>query len=117
MINLLLNLTLVWFLGTGGLAASTAACSYIQVIILAFVLRRRLGPGILTGLRRAVFQTIAVTFLMEMALLAVVFVLRDQSHIVRLAVAVPTAAAVYIAAAKLLRVEMLPLLLGARRKS
>ena len=115
-VNLGLNLTLVWFLGTGGLAASTAACSYIQVIILAFVLRRRLGPGILTGLRLAVFQTIAVTVCMELALLAVVFALHNHSHLLRLAVAVPVAAVVYIAAAKILRVEMLPLLLGARRK-
>ena len=116
-INLFLNLTLVWFLGTGGLAASTAACSYIQVVILAVVLRRRLGPDILAHLRRDLLQTIAATFLMELALLAVVFALRDQSHIIRLAAAVPTAAAVYILAAKILHIETLPLLLGPRRKS
>ncbi|MHC4519468.1 MAG: murein biosynthesis integral membrane protein MurJ [Planctomycetota bacterium] len=115
LINLVLNLTLVWFLGTGGLAAATAICSYIQVVILAYVLRRQLGPGILTGLRRAVLQTIAVTFAMELALLAVVFALRHWGPIPRLAVAVPVAAGTYILAARLFRVEMLALLLGTRK--
>ena len=116
LINLCLNLTLVWFLGTGGLAAATALCSYLQVVVLVVVLRRRLGSGVLDGLARAIFQTIAVTVLMEAALLIVMYILREQSHVVRLAVAVPTAAAVFLAAAKLLRLEMLTLILGPRRK-
>lgn len=114
-VNLCLNLTLVWFLGTGGLAASTAVCSYLQVVILTVVLRRQLGPDILHGLGRAILQTIAVTFCMEVALLAVMFALRNEGHILRLAVAVPVAAGVYLLAAKLFRVEMLSLLLGGRR--
>jgi hypothetical protein len=44
------------------------------------------------------------------------YALREQSHIMRLAVAVPVAAGVYLAAAKLLRLEMLTLILGPRRK-
>jgi putative peptidoglycan lipid II flippase len=117
LVNLCLNCTLVWFLGTGGLAASTALCSYLQVVILAVVLRRRLGPGILDGLARAIFQTIAVTVCMEVALIAVMFALRQQSHVLRLAVAVPVAAGVYLLAAKILRVEMLSLLFGRHRKT
>ena len=116
LVNVCLNFTLVWFLGTGGLAAATALCSYLQVVILTLVLRRHLGPDILQGLARAIFQTIAVTICMEAALLAVMYVLREQSHLARLAVAVPVAAAVYLLAAKLLRLEMLTLLLGPRRK-
>jgi len=115
-VNVCLNLTLVWFLGTGGLAAATALCSYLQVVILTIVLRRRLGPDILHGLARAIFQTIAVTICMEAALLGVMHILRQQSHLARLAVAVPVAAAVYLIAAKILRVEMLTLLLGPRRQ-
>ena len=115
-VNLCLNLTLVWFLGTGGLAASTALCSYLQVVILTIVLRRQLGPGILAGLGRAILQTIVVTACMEAALLAVMAALREQAPLMRLAVVVPVAAGVYLLAAKLFRVEMLSLLLGRRRK-
>ena len=116
LVNICLNLTLVWFLGTGGLAASTAICSYIQVVIMALLLRRQLGPDVLSGLGRAILQTIGVTFCMELALLAVMFVLRDQNPIARLAGAVPVAAGVYLLAAKLFRIEMLSLLLGRRRR-
>ncbi len=114
-VNVCLNLTLVWFLGTGGLAASTALCSYLQVAILTLVLRRQLGPGILAGLGRAILQTIAVTACMEAALLAVMAMLREHAPLIRLAVAVPVAAGVYLLAAKLLHVEMLSLLLGRRK--
>jgi hypothetical protein len=75
-----------------------------------------LGPDILDGLGRAILQTIGVTFCMEVALLAVMFALREHSHALRLAVAVPVAAATYLLAAKLFRVEMLTLLLGRHRK-
>ncbi|MHC4645103.1 MAG: murein biosynthesis integral membrane protein MurJ, partial [Planctomycetota bacterium] len=32
--NVILNLSLIWFMGTSGLALSTAICSYLQVLIL-----------------------------------------------------------------------------------
>ncbi len=115
LVNVCLNLTLVWFLGCGGLAASTAICSYIQVAILVTVLRRRLGPDVLDGMGRAIFQTIGVTICMEATLLAVMYALRYHSGTLQLSLAVPAAAGAYLLASRLLHIEMLSLLLGGRR--
>jgi putative peptidoglycan lipid II flippase len=117
LVNLCLNLVLVWYLGTGGLAASTAACSYLQVVILAFALRRQLGSGILDGFGRAVLQTLGVTLCMEAVLLGVMYALRDHGHAVQLSAAVFSGAGVYLLVARLFRIEMLSLLLGERRQA
>lgn len=117
--NLTLNLTLIWFLGTGGLAAATALCSYLQVGILMTVLRKRLGHSILSGLRLALIKTLIATALMCAAGIVILILMRNlpagRFHdLLRLAAVVPTAAIVYIVAAKLLRIEMLSLLTGSK---
>jgi len=119
--DVILNLTLIWFLGTGGLAASTAACSYLQVAVLVTVLRRKIGPSMLSGLLATVTKTLAATALMLLAGTAIMILLRNLppggfSDVLRLAVVVPSAAAVYLLAAKLLRIEMLALLTGGNRR-
>ena len=43
-LNLTLNLSLVWFMQEGGLAASTSVAAITQCGLLGFILRRRLGP-------------------------------------------------------------------------
>jgi putative peptidoglycan lipid II flippase len=115
--NLAMNLTLIWMLGTGGLAASTAACSYLQVIILVTVLRRRLGPAVYEGLTSAIVKTIIATACMYVALSISMNLSRNLADVFKLLLAVPLAAAVYLIAAKLLHIEMLSLLIGSRRKS
>jgi len=113
--NVILNLTLIWFLGTGGLAAATALCSYLQVAILITVLRRKLGPSILDGLSVTLVRTVAATALMSLVGIAMIFLMKNLPagrlfEALRLAVLVPSAAIVYVLAAKLLRIEMLSLL-------
>ncbi len=113
--NVILNLTLIWFLGTGGLAAATALCSYLQVIILFTALRRRLGHSILDGLPVTLMKTLAATALMWLAGTAIMILMKNLAagrllDILRLAVVVPSAAGVYVLAAKLLHIKMLPLL-------
>ncbi len=115
LVNVCLNLTLVWFLGTGGLAASTAICSYIQVAILAAILRRRLGPEIFRGMGRTVMETIGATICMEAVLLGVLYALRYRGTPLQLSLAVPAAAGTYVLVAWLFRFEMLSLLSGGRR--
>lgn len=115
LVNVCLNLTLVWFLGTGGLAASTALCSYLQVAILAIVLRRQLGPEIFRGWRRSILETIGVTACMEAVLLAVMYALRDQGYGVSLLAGVVSAGGAYLLIAKIFGVEMLSLLFGGRK--
>jgi len=115
LVNICLNLTLVWFLGAGGLAASTAICAYIQVGVLATILRRRLGPDIFEGMGRAFLATVGATICMEAVLLALLHVLRYHGEGLQLALAVPAAAGTYLVVSRLGHIEMLSLLLGGRR--
>lgn len=113
--NLVMNLTFIWFLGTGGLAAATAICSYLQVVVLLTVLHKRLGRSILDGLGADVVKTLIATAIMLAAGGTVLYLMKGMqpgrlSDMIKLAVVVPTAAAAYALAAKLLRMEMLALI-------
>ncbi len=115
--NFLLNLTLIWFLGRAGLAASTAVCAYIQVIILTLVLRTRLGHSILDGLPVTLVKTLVATAVMWFVGAAFIFLMKGLPdgrlfNVLRLGVVVPSAVAVYVLCAKLLHIEMLSLFVG-----
>ncbi len=117
--NIPLNLSLIWFLGPGGLAAATALCSYLQVAILATVLRKKLGNSILQDLPITLLKTLAATVFMYAAGTVIMIVMKRLPaeklfDILRLAVVVPTAAAAYVLAAKVLRIEALSVLTGRR---
>ena len=43
LLNVVLNLTLMWFLRQGGLALATSICSYVNVTLLLWFLSRKLG--------------------------------------------------------------------------
>ena len=116
-VNIVLNLILIWFMGTAGLALSTAMCSYLQVVILVIALRRRFGSSILDGMLTTLIKTLTATIIMWIAGQCVLYLCRalpDSTRFdaLRLAVLVPTAAAVYTLAAKLLHIEMLSLFSG-----
>ncbi|MHC4762444.1 MAG: murein biosynthesis integral membrane protein MurJ [Planctomycetota bacterium] len=120
-VNVILNLTLVWFMGTGGLALSTAICSYLQVAILLSILYKRFGHSLLDGAAITLAKTLAATAIMlvvgKLALqLCSGFPDGRRFDILRLAITVPLAAGVYFAAAKALRIEMLSLVAGRDRR-
>jgi len=115
--NIVLNLTLIWFFGTGGLAFSTAICSYLQVVILVVFLRRTLlkqasDASILDGLAPTLLKTIAATLCMTAVIITAQWLSQSWHHIFKLLLIVPSAATVYLLAAKLLHIEMLSLLTG-----
>ena len=114
--NIVLNLTLIWFLGAAGLALSTAVCSYLQVVILVTVLRRRLGKSVLEGLAKTLLKTIVCTALMTTAMLATMHMIKDQADIVKLIAVLPVGFGIYALSAKLMRAEMLGLLTGKRKE-
>jgi len=114
-VNLVLNLTLIWFMGTAGLAFSTAICSYLQVAILVSVLCRRLGPSVLAGIGSAVAKTAAATLVMWAVGLTALRLSKDWADIFKLLLTVPVAAAAFVITAKLLRIEMLSLLTGSKK--
>ncbi len=118
--NIILNLTLIWFLGTGGLALSTALCSYLQVFILVVFLRRSIikrdsKASISNGLGLTLFKSISASVFMAGAILAAKWISQGWANIFKLLIIVLSAAAAYLAAVKLLRSEMLSLLLGGSR--
>jgi putative peptidoglycan lipid II flippase len=120
--NIVLNLTLIWFLGTGGLAASTAVCAYLQVAILAVALRRSLqkqgvGSLLLDGLAAALLKTITATLCMSAAIAATLWLSKNYADILKLLLVVPVAAAVYLLAAKFLHIKMLSLLTGRKQNA
>ena len=119
-VNIIMNVTLIWFMGTAGLALSTALCSYLQVIILIRILRRRFGHSIVKGLGTTLLKTIFATVIMCAVGLVVLGLCRGFGHgkiyeILRLAVTVPLAAGVYIISSKLLGIESLSLLTGRKK--
>jgi putative peptidoglycan lipid II flippase len=120
--NFLLNLTLIWYLGRAGLACATAICSYLQVVILVAVLQKRLGHSILDGLLATLVKTVSATALMYLAGAGILFLMAKLPdnrwcNILRLAAVVPSAAGVYLLAAKFLRIDALSLLTGKREQA
>ncbi|HUV41649.1 MAG TPA: murein biosynthesis integral membrane protein MurJ [Sedimentisphaerales bacterium] len=123
--NIILNLVLVWFWGTGGLALSTAICSYLQVFILIFVLKKQLAKfgaaaadlqTFFPVLARAAAKTAVATIVMSAVIIAALWLSRTWPDVLKLLLIVPSAALSYIVAAKLLRIEMLSLLTGTADK-
>jgi len=119
--NIALNLTLVWFMATAGLALSTAICSYLQVVILIFVLRARFGSSLLAGLTATVAKTMIATAFMGLSGWIVLTEMRNlplsfRFDVLRLVVVVPTATIVYAASAKLLKITALSLVTGKAAK-
>jgi putative peptidoglycan lipid II flippase len=120
-VNFLLNLTLIWFLGRDGLAAATAICAYVQVIILTTVIKIRLGNSVLDGLMTTLIKTLiatAVMWLVGTLFMSLMKGLPDSRlfNILRLVIIVSSSAAVYILCAKLMRNEMLSLFTGLKAR-
>jgi len=85
-INLGLNLTLVWPLGAAGLAWSTAACAGGQTIVLIALLARRGQVRIDRALLRGVGRTAALTILMAIAVGALAWWLPSAEVTVSMAI-------------------------------
>jgi putative peptidoglycan lipid II flippase len=109
-LNLALNLTLIWFMGTAGLALSTAAASYLQVILLTKALSARLSSIKWRNLAITAAKSLLASLTMAAAVAAMLWFLKNLpkdtiSDIIRLSAAVPTGAAVYWFAAKTLGIN------------
>ncbi len=116
-LNIVLNLTLIWSMGTAGLALSTAICSYLQVAILLTVLLRRYGKPLIAGLGKTLIKSIIASTIMALLMAAILWKMKPLGHtrtmnVIRLIVIVPTAAAAYTIAAKILAIKALSLITG-----
>lgn len=121
-VNVVLNLSLIWVMGTGGLALSTAICSYLQVVILVTALRKRIGHSFMQGLGATVLKTVAATILMAAVSGGVLWLMRNlpkgagglKFDILRLIAVVFCSVVIYYTCAVLMRNEGLSLVV--RRK-
>ncbi len=112
--NFVLNLVLVWPLGRGGLACSTALCSYLQVTILLTVLRRKLGSEILGKFATSFIKTVAATACMWAAGYVTLKLSQELHNAFRVILIIGVSVLIYILAAKLFRIEILSSLIGGK---
>jgi peptidoglycan biosynthesis protein MviN/MurJ (putative lipid II flippase) len=107
-------------LGIKGLALSTAICSYLQVMILMVILRKRLGRSVGQGVLANICKTAAGTVVMGLCGGGVLFLMRGLNagwkfELVRLAAIVPVCIVVYAITAKILKNEMLSMVIGSKK--
>lgn len=120
-VNLCLNLILIWPLSTGGLALSTAICSFLQVAILITVLARRYGRSVVVGFSSSLFKTLIGTILMIgigwFVLVGSQTLVPSGSwrrELVRLALVISAAGGIYLVTAWLTKNPMLSLIVERR---
>jgi len=119
-VNITLNLTLIWPLGVKGLAMATALCSYLQVVILWLILRKKFNLSISVKNRVIFAKSLIGTVVMSLFGAICLFALSKlpQSRFfesLRLVVLVAVCAGVYALAARRLGNEMLGLLIKGRK--
>ncbi len=120
-VNIILNLTMIWFMGTAGLALATAVCSYLQVAILTSLMSRRF--------KQINYRSLTVTFCKSAVATAAMYIIglvilkladtwpvSTKFDVARLLVVIIPCVAVYLAAAQLLKIEALTLLTGRRNR-
>ena len=120
-LNIILNLTLIWPMGAAGLALSTSLCSFIQAAILLWLLHRRFSLHLAEGFWPTFYKTAIGTLVMAAAggvCLALLGGLAQDTlgDVIRLAVLVTVCGSVYLATAWRLKNPMLALIISARRK-
>ena len=120
-INVILNLLLIWPLGTGGLALSTAICSYLQVIVLMLVLKKKHPVEMKEGLRITIVKTVIAAGVMAAAGFGVLVLMRPMPvslryDLIRTGTLVVVCAGVYAGVSAALKNEMLMLLIGRRKR-
>ena len=117
LLNLVLNLTLIWYLGGPGLALGTAVCAMLQVAIVVWFIQQRIGPLDWPRLARTTFRAAVATGVMSLACWVTLHQLdpltpgdRLTDRLLRVFVPLLASVLTYLAAAKLLRMDEIWLL-------
>ncbi len=105
LLNITLNLTLIWFMQEGGIAASTSISAMVQCAILLFILRRRMRLEKLGDVVRMAGKSLLGAGMMLAAGWACFLMMRHSAllnslprwleAVIELLVLVPTAALIY----------------------
>ena len=120
-LNIVLNLTLIWPLGAAGLALSTSLCSYIQVGILLWLLGRKYDLRLSEGFWPVFLKTAFGTAMMAAAGWAVLTAMSGLAqdtlgNVIRLLILVGVCGGVYVIAAWAMKNPMLALIVSTRRR-
>jgi putative peptidoglycan lipid II flippase len=119
-VNVTLNLILIWVMGVPGLAFSTALCSYLQVIVLIWILKRRFGLSILAGFHVNFLKPIVNTIFMTVVGYLILLFMRalpqtNRFELLRLLTVVGVCSGAYLLGAKALKDDMLSLIIHRRK--
>ncbi|MCK5114944.1 MAG: polysaccharide biosynthesis C-terminal domain-containing protein, partial [Phycisphaerae bacterium] len=103
-LNLLLNLVLIWPMRTGGLALSTSICATIQVVVLLRILSRRYDLHFTDGLFSVAIKSAVAAMVMVVGYVLINWgFLGEASSLVRVAVAVVSCVLLFAGASWLLK--------------
>jgi putative peptidoglycan lipid II flippase len=119
-VSLILNLVLIWPLGAGGLALSTALCSYIQSGILLMILSRRFSGWFEKGDTKCFLKTVLATLVMSGAGLLTLkctsgLAVSIRYDMLRIMLLVGICGGAFIASSWFFKNEMLSLLTGSQK--
>ncbi len=119
--NVVLNLTLIWFMGAAGLALATAICSYLQVGILLYVLKKRyndrFSAGMTVSMAKVVIASAAMFAAGKTAMLCMNNLPWDFiMNTTRIAVTIIISCGTYYAMSKALKIEMFDMLFARKQK-
>ncbi len=120
-VNVVLNLTLIWSMGTGGLALATAACSYLQVMILLVLLARKYHFSLGSSAMLMMGKTLLATVVMGLAGLGTLKLLSRLPLVpvydmIRIGALVLVCGGIYTFMARLTANPMLELVFRSRKK-
>ncbi len=120
LLNLILNLTLVWSMAEAGLALSTSIAATVQVFVLVWLFTQSAAPILWKSLLVSAARTLLATVAMTATVLGTISLTAGgQGSLARLlevATPVTVAIGVYGAVAWLLRADELQLILGSKRR-
>jgi putative peptidoglycan lipid II flippase len=115
-VNLSLNLTLVWFLREGGLALATALSATVNLAVLLVLLRKKIGVRLVSGLLAPAWKGVVASGAMGLCVYAIwhgLPILRGEGlspRFARLAVVIAAGAIVFFVVSVLLRDDNLAVL-------
>lgn len=117
LVNIVLNLTLIWPMGAAGLALSTAICSYLQVLVLLLLLRRRFEVVDYRRVGVTICKSAVAAAAMYLAGAAILKLLQRWPtsagyDALRLAAVIIACTGIYVLLAVLLKIRTLSLLAG-----
>ena len=121
LLNLVLNLSLIWFLGGLGLAVATAISAVFQVALVTWLIQHRVGPLDIERLWKTAMKAMTATTVMGLVCLTTIRNIPMGDTMIgrglRVFVPIAVSIVVYLAMAKLLRMNEPWLVLGREKPS